>query len=305
MFRKEKHSPACSKHSATVRVMLPLSVLCLLVIVVWVLARPASTQAQETPTSTPDAEGNIYVVVQPNDSLWSIAARAGLSLPELLDLNGIEENAVLQPGDLLLVGQGPPPVTPTSDIPTPTLSPPTPTSTTIPVRTAICLIAFDDVNQDGNFDPDEPLNAEVAFTVFNDQTVVGNYISDGVSEPFCLEELEPGTYHVTRSIARDEILTTVGDWALTLTHGSELNLAFGSYRQNVALGQPTPNSNAEFATRIAATPEIDQKPVEEGGDSPFKKNQLIIVLLGIGVIALLLSMAVLVFWFAFGRNENS
>ena len=83
--------------------MLPLSVFCLLVIVVWVLARPVNIQAQESPTSTPDAEGNIYVVVQSNDSLWSIAARAGLSLPELLDLNGIEENAVLQPGDLLLI----------------------------------------------------------------------------------------------------------------------------------------------------------------------------------------------------------
>lgn len=98
--------------------------------------------AQEQPTSTPDAEGNIYVVVQPNDSLWAIAARAGLSLDDLLTLNDIQENTVVQPGDLLLVGRGDPPATPTSNIPTPTLPPPTFTPTPAPANTAICLTAF-------------------------------------------------------------------------------------------------------------------------------------------------------------------
>ena len=152
------------------------------------------------------------------------------------------------------------------------------------MRTAICLFAFEDVNQDSIFQSGEPLRAEVAFTIFNDQTVVSNYISDGISEPYCLEDLEPGTYHVTRSIARDEVLTTQGDWAMTLTLGSELDLAFGSYRQNAALGQATPDSNAEFATRIAATPDIPQPAEEDQGDSILKTSPLIIVLLGIGVI---------------------
>jgi hypothetical protein len=270
---------------------------------IWVLVQPIAVQAQETPTSTPDAEGNIYVVVQPNDSLWSIAARAGLSLPELLELNGITESTVLQPGDLLLIGRGAPPATPTSDIPTATLPPPTLTPTTIPARTAICLTAFEDTNQDGILNPGEPLRAEVAFTVFNDQTVVSNYISDGVSEPYCLENLEPGTYHITRSIARDETLTTEGDWALTLTYGNELNLAFGSYRQSAQSGSATPDSNAQFATRIAGTP-VPQPAVEEGG-AALSTSPLIIVLLGIGLIALLLGVAVLLFWFAYGRNEKS
>ena len=265
---------------------------------------PTGLYAQETPTSTPDAEGNIYVVVQPNDSLWSIAARAGLALQELLDLNGIEESTVLQPGDLLLIGRGSPPVTPTSDIPTPTLPAPTLTPTPIPVRTAVCLSAFDDLNQNGIFDPGEPLRAEVAFTVFNDQTVVSNYISDGLSEPYCLEDLEPGTYHITRSIARDETLTTKGDWALTLTYGSELNLAFGSTRQSKPLGEAALDPNAEFATRIADTPIVPQ-PVSEAGESVFNSNLLIIVLLGVGIFALLLGAAVLLFWFAYSRNEKS
>lgn len=270
----------------------------------WIVGLPGVVSAQELPTSTPDADGNIYVVVQPNDSLWSIAARAGLSLPDLLELNGIDETTVLQPGDLLLVGRGEPPPTPTSNIPTPTLAPPTFTPTAVSLDTAICLSAFDDLNQDGIFNPGEPLRAEVAFTIFNDQTVVSNYISDGVSEPFCLENLEPGTYHITRSIGRDEILTTEGDWALTLTYGNELNLAFGSYQASGRLGEPTPDDDVQFATRIASTPATPQpEPPKEGFS--LKMDPVIIVLLGIGLIALLLGAAVLVFWFAYSRNEKS
>ncbi|MDX1415670.1 MAG: LysM domain-containing protein [Candidatus Promineifilaceae bacterium] len=270
----------------------------------WTVIQPATLLAQQDPTSTPDAEGNIFIVVQPNDSLWSIAARAGLSVQELLDLNGIDESHVLQPGDLLLVGQGSPPATPTSDIPTPTLPPPTSTSTPIPIRTAICLTAYEDLNQNGQLDPGEPLRADVAFTVFNNQTVVTNYISDGISEPYCIEGLEPGTYHITRSIARDETLTTAGDWAMELIHGSELSLAFGSYNQAVELGIVTPDNDAEFATRIAPTPSVTPPATDAREGTPFGGDPLIIVLLGIGIIALLLGIAVLVFWFAYDRNKN-
>ncbi len=261
--------------------------------------------AQDSPTSTPDADGNIYVVVQPNDSLWAIAARAGLSLDELLELNEIAENTVVQPGDLLLIGRGEPPPTPTSNIPTPTLPPPTFTPSPVPADTAICLTAFEDINQDGIFDPGEPLRPEVAFTIFNDQTVISNYISDGQSEPHCLENLEPGNYHITRSIAPDEILTTDGDWALTLIDGNELNLTFGSYRQSDSPGQPTPDQEAQFATRIAGTPEVSPQVPQGEVAYGINTRTLIIILLGIGLIALMLGVGVLVFWFAYGRNEKS
>ena len=176
-----------------------LLVLFLVTLPLFVLS-PAISLAQEAPTSTPDPEGNIFYIVQPNDSLWSIAARSGISLQELLDLNDIQVNSVVNPGDQLLIGHVDPPVTPTLDIPTATLPPPRPTETPIPLRTAICMTAFDDKDRDGALDAGETLLAGVAFTVFNDQLVVANYITDGVSEPYCLEALEAGTYHVTRSI---------------------------------------------------------------------------------------------------------
>ena len=214
---------------------------------------PIPTPTIETPTPlptlpftwispTPDETGTISVIVQAGESLWIIAARAGLTLPELLALNNLTEADVINPGDVLIIGQGTPggalpgqgtpSGTPSGSPPpggtTPTRPPPTPRPTETPSEAAICLLAFDDVNRDGVHDEGEPLRAGVAFTIYNTEAVVANYVSDGVSEPRCLRGLLPGEYRVTRSIAPGEVLTTSGDWALSLTAGSELRQEFGS-----------------------------------------------------------------------------
>lgn len=270
----------------------------LLLFVLLLLLLPAALLAQESPTPTPDAEGVIYVEVQPNDSLWAIAARAGLTLQELLDLNELQETSVVQPGDLLIIGYGTPPPTPTSDAPTPTLAPPTPPSTAVPPRTAICLAAFDDTNRDGVHDGAEPLRAGVAFTVYNDQEVIANYITDGRSEPHCLEGLEAGTYYVTRSIGRDEVLTTEGEWALTLVRGSVLNQSFGSYLGSVA--QATEAAAAQLeAEATAAAPSIEENPPSDAAFAPANAVWLV------ALIVLLLGGAVLILRIGFGRLRSN
>ena len=248
-----------------------------------------SIRAQEDlPRATPDAEGVIYVEVQPNDSFWAIAARSGLRLEELLELNGLTENSIMQPGDLLIIGYGTPPATPTSNIPTPTLAPPTLTSTPIVPNTTICLAAFEDINQNSIFDVGETLRPNVAFTVYDETAVVTNYITDGVSEPFCIEGLAAGTYHVTLSVARNEILTTRGDWALTLFEGANLNQAFGSY---TGIPSPTP-------TTFVATVQATAVTIATSTPQPSANNSstLLTLLLIASGFVLLLSVAVLIFW---------
>lgn len=198
------------------------------------IATPLPLWAQVEPTATPDAEGVIYSEVRPNDSLWSIAARAGITLEELLSLNDLSENDIIQPGQLLIVGYGTPAPTATRDQPaataTGTRSPPTPTNTAAPLpQTGICLTAFSDVNGNGQHDASEPMKAAVAFTVFDEAAVVANYVTDGMSEPYCLEGLAAGTYQVTRSIGADETLTSAGDRGVILTEGNVIYLEFGSY----------------------------------------------------------------------------
>ncbi len=206
---------------------------------------PARLAAQE-PTPTPDAEGVIIIIVQPNDTLWAISARAGLTLQELLALNGLSETDFILPGQQLIIGYGEPPTTPTADVsltPTATLPPPTPgPPTATPPRTAVCLSAFQDVNGNGLHDSDELLQAAVAFTVYTDAAVVGNYVTDGISEPHCIQ-VEPGSYQITRSRTAEERLTTSGNQAISLNLGDVMYLTFG--------GQ---SGAAAFATQPAANP---------------------------------------------------
>ena len=61
------------------------------------------------PTATPNAEGIIYAEVQAGDSKWALAARAGLTIDEILEMNDMSAGDVLRPGDLLIVGSGDPP----------------------------------------------------------------------------------------------------------------------------------------------------------------------------------------------------
>jgi hypothetical protein len=224
-------------------------------------------QAQALPTATPDAEGIIYAVVQPNDSLWGIAARAGISLTELLDLNNLTEDALIQPGDRLIVGIVE--ATPTPEA-SPTLvatrEPPTATNTPQPGPvTAVCLVAFSDENGNGERESTEPLQAGVAFTVFTAESVVANYVTDGISEPYCLMDLASGDYQITRSVGRGETLTNSGNRTVILDAGDQVMLGFGGLVGSTPVPTAVPptqpaaiiggsNGNGTPETLIVATP---------------------------------------------------
>jgi hypothetical protein len=78
--------------------------------------------------STPGPDGLVYHEVQYGQTLWSIAIAYETKIDELKRLNGLASND-LQPGQILLVRQGPTPVPPTStSVATATL--PAATSTT-------------------------------------------------------------------------------------------------------------------------------------------------------------------------------
>ena len=88
------------------------------------------------PTPTPI----LYHTVRRGQTLWEVALSYNLSLDALVTLNNIDANAILQPGDLLLVRPMPPTPTPTVP-PTATLPPATATSTQAATQPATAVSA--------------------------------------------------------------------------------------------------------------------------------------------------------------------
>lgn len=280
---------------------------------------PAPAPASVGPTATPDAEGVIYAEVQSGDSFWSIAARHGISIEEIYELNNAGEGDFVQVGQKLIVGyaeenaaketeEADSEAAPTDEeaeataaeteaeataTATPTPVPPTPTAEA--TGGEICLSAYLDENQNGQRDAGEPLKSSVAFTISNGEAVVSNYVSDGTSEPYCITGLEDGSYRVTRSTARNEVLTTPGEWAISLAGGTSQSFAFGSYvdEEAAAVADTTDSAVEDSASLSAAEVEADAESAqaEDGGVTRILVIAAVVVavLLLVGVLVVVLS----------------
>jgi LysM repeat protein len=111
------------------------------------------------PTPTPI----LYHAVRSGQTLWEIALTYGLSLEQLLALNSMDQNALIQPGELLLVRQAEPTPLPTLP-PTETPLPPTPSPTQTPTTASTAVSAS--LSQASNFvaTPDAPVATAVPAT---------------------------------------------------------------------------------------------------------------------------------------------
>ena len=102
--------------------------------------------------SEPDEIGAIYHEVQPGQSAWTIAAQYGIELAKLFELNNLTEDAILHPGDVLMIRPPDPPTStpinmltsaPTSTLMTVLHSTEMPTETPIPVQETEVAIEAD------------------------------------------------------------------------------------------------------------------------------------------------------------------
>lgn len=238
------------------------------------------------PTPTPNADGLILVTVQAGDSMWALAARAGLTLDEFLALNpGLTQDSFIQTGEQYIIGRVEPPAAeptaeptpePTAEIaadgaePEPAVTEaeptaePTPEPTAAPVGATVCLRAFEDTNRDGAFATGEPSKAAVAFTIANGEAVVSNYVTDGVAEPYCIEGLPAGNYRISRSLATNEVASNTADWALALTDGARFDLDFGSYTAEATTQAPLETAMTDN-TVAAPTPAENATPTADVG----------------------------------------
>ena len=69
-----------------------------------VVGGEASSTVVKTNTASTSTSGGNYIV-QPGDTLYSIARRSGMSLNTLLSINGLSQSSIIFPGQSLTVGQ--------------------------------------------------------------------------------------------------------------------------------------------------------------------------------------------------------
>lgn len=195
------------------------------------------------PTPTPRPDGRIVYVVQQDDTLWRIAAIAGLSLEELMALNGIQPGDFLTPGTELFLGSASPQQAggeagEAQAEPTEIALTPTP----IVGSGDICVLLFEDTNGNGRLDADEPaLPGGQISVVALDGELAGEYTTEAMDlelspSGYCFEELSNGDYNVSAAVPPNYNPTTGLNVPVSLSPGEIQYLQFGAQPSSVMGG---------------------------------------------------------------------
>jgi len=275
---------------------------------------------------TPNPDGSITHVVQSGDTLWTIAIRyapvLGITpeeaLPQIRELNNDpafisvgDELLIKAPGEPLPVEDAPAEEAPAAEATTeeapaaettaeeapapeaaaeeaPAAEQPQPELISEPAPSAICVTAFDDANGDGLRQADsESLLANAAISLFREGTTVATYVSDGVSEPYCFQDLEADTYQVQVFPPADYVASGAATWAVAVSDGAQIPVEFGvQYSPAQPVEQPTdgPNINETAAATTPEAPAAESGGLFSGvGGIILAVVVFLVLLLGVGV----------------------
>ncbi|MFZ5915317.1 MAG: SH3 domain-containing protein [Chloroflexota bacterium] len=188
-------------------------------------------------------------------------------------LSGVAEAAV--PPTPTPIPTNTPTVTPTPvHTATPTITP-TPTFTPTPAVARVCIVSYDDRNGNGLRDPGESLLANAIFTVSDPTHAVGTYTTNGLSEPFCFDNLLPGYYYIAEVNAPGYDSTTYDTWGIALGSGAAFNLEFGNRR-----------GSATAITETLPEPQLSPTPASvlpSVGKAVYSASGLIVLALAAGI----------------------
>lgn len=201
------------------------------------LAPPAQPTAFPTPTPGPD--GRIIYIVQPGDSPWRIAAIAGMTVEELMAMNGMLPDDFITPGMQLVLGLGGPAVA-TGSAPTAEPAPTGPPVTPTPIfgTGEICVLLFVDTNGNARLDESELALPEGRVTVVNVAgQVAGEATTDETPEGHCFVDLQNDEYNVSAAVPPGYNPTTSMSLPLRLAPGEIKYVEFGA-QPSGALGGP-------------------------------------------------------------------
>jgi hypothetical protein len=208
-----------------------------------VQAAPA-LQLTPFPTPTPGPDGRIVYTVQDGDTLFRIAAVSGTSLNELYDLNSMNADSIIRPGQVLLLGVvSAPEVTAEPGATLPPESQTQLTPTALQDASTICALLYLDANGNAFRDEEEiPLpDGEVSVTerlgAFSDKGTTTLFDDE---DPVCFEDIPPGEYIITMALPTGFNRTTDLSLTIELAPGDTSFINFGAQPSSILAVTPTP-----------------------------------------------------------------
>ncbi|MEJ5310106.1 MAG: LysM peptidoglycan-binding domain-containing protein [Anaerolineae bacterium] len=189
------------------------------------------------PTATPLPDGSIVHTVREGDTLFAIAYDYRVPAEQIIALNALADPEWLSIGQELIISR-PEGVTQAaatleSGAPPPgalTLSEPVAQNEGQSVASTggkLCLLAFQDLNQDGVWQSEELLLPAITFTIRGAGGEPMRYTTNGVQEPYCLDALATGQYQVVAQAASGYRSTLGNAYLLLVDQSKPTDLAIG------------------------------------------------------------------------------
>jgi LysM repeat protein len=226
------------------------------------------------PTQAPREDGSQWHVVQSGETLGGIAVAYGITAQDIRDLNSLTSDVVWVGQELLIKPAGsnePEPQPIEEEAAVEEEQPPAVAEEPQTEQLgAICVLMFEDQNQNGLREEEEGLLANGTMNLSG--VMSDSYTSDGVSEPHCFSELASGDYLASAIPPEGYQLTGLAELPVTITGGGQIALNFGA----VGGGEATTDEEAEPTEEEAASTSSDGSPI-----------RTILVVAGIVVVALL------------------
>lgn len=178
-------------------------------------------------------DGSTVHTVQPGDTLFGMALAYGVTVDQIIQLNRLNAGDFLQIGQEVVIKGPANPATP-APAPQPAAAP---AATALPQQTAVaaalapgglCIQAFNDRNENGLYDNDEELVANVKFAVMEGEAESATYTTNGVDEPHCFSNLPARAYTVRIEPPNDYVPTTDEQIGVALAAGQTASVSFGA-----------------------------------------------------------------------------
>jgi len=263
---------------------------------------PPTAAAPPTPqyTPTPRPDGAIVHTVVTGDTLFGIALAYDIPVDDIYELNNINSSTILQIGQEIVIaisGDALPTKTPeavATEESTPeaesTQEEGTQPGDSLPAedKAALCALAFFDANGDmfRQAENGEMLLPNVQLSLLGRSGPVDSHKTDGISEPWCFENLEPGNYVLRHTPPSGYKAIDGGQLSFILSGGQAFSIELAYIR----------DENAPEGENIdIVTPGEGETEGEIGSEDPGGVTNVLNTVLRIsGIVVLILAIGVAV-----------